>query len=154
MLLFPEDPPPPAGPTQDFTTRDHFLRDPEIAVPQPGTEHRYRVRALDEIGRASGWVTSAPTLLEKRFPPPPPVGPPSDGGAARVAGVRARVLVRDAPDLTPADQALLDDDGSTTAIVLTWAWNDEQRALDPWASEFRVYTSAGGIGPWPARSRA
>ena len=147
MHLFPEDPPPPVGPTQDFTTRDHFLRDPEIAVPPPGTQHRYRVRALDEIGRASGWVTSAPTLLEKRFPPPPPVGPPSDDGAARVAGVRARVLVRGAPDLTPADQALLDDDGSTTAIVLTWAWNDEQRALDPWASEFRVYTSAGGIGP-------
>ena len=92
-------------------------------------------------------MTSAPTLLEKRFPPPPPVGPPSDGGAARVAGVRARVLVRDAPDLTPADQALLDDDGSTTAIVLTWAWNDEQRELDPWAKEFRVYTSAGGVGP-------
>ena len=147
MLAFPEDPPPPAGPTQDFTTRDHFLRDPEIALPQPGTEHRYRVRALDEVGRASGWVTSAPTLLEKRFPPPTPVGPPSDGGAARVAGVRARVLVRDAPDLTPADQALLNDDDSTTAIVLSWAWNDEQRALDPWASEFRVYASAGGIGP-------
>ena len=32
MLVFPEDPPPPIGPTQDFTTRDHFLRDPEIAV--------------------------------------------------------------------------------------------------------------------------
>ncbi len=42
-------------------------------------------------------VTSAPALLEKRFPPPP-VGPPGDGDAARVAGVRARVLVRDAPD--------------------------------------------------------
>ena len=67
MLLFPEDPPPPTGPTRDFSTRDHFLRDPEIAVLQPGTEHRYRVRALDEIGRASGWVTSAPALLE-RFP--------------------------------------------------------------------------------------
>jgi hypothetical protein len=152
MLLFPEDPPPPVGPTQDFMTRDHFLRDPEIAVPRPGTEHRYRVRALDEIGRGSGWVTSPPTLLEKRFPPPPPTGAPSDGGAARVAGVRARVLVRDAPDLTPADQALLDEDGSTTAIVLTWAWNDEQRALDPWASEFRVYTSAGGVGPVAGQS--
>jgi len=151
MLLFPEDPPPPVGSTQDFTARDHFLRDPEIAVAQPGTEHRYRVRALDEIGRASGWVTSAPALLEKRFPPPPPVGPPGDGDAARVAGVRARVLVRDAPDLTPADQALLDEDGSTTAIVLTWAWRDEQRELDPWASEFRVYTSAGGVGPVPGQ---
>ena len=145
-LVFPEDPPPPIGPAQDFTTRDHFLRDPEIDVPQPGTEHRYRVRALDEIGRPSGWVTSAPTLLEKRFPPPPPVGPPSDGDA-RVTGVRARVLVRDAPDLTPADEALLDDDGSTTAIVLTWGWRDEQRELDPWAKEFRVYTGAGGVGP-------
>ena len=68
MLLFPEDPPPPTGPTQDFSTRDHFLRDPEIAVPQPGTEHRYRVRALDEIGRASGWVTSAPRCSRSASP--------------------------------------------------------------------------------------
>ena len=146
MLVFPENPPPPTGPTQDFTTRDHFLRDPEQPTPQPGTQHRYRVRALDEIGRASGWVTSAPALLEKRFPPPQPVGPPSGDG---LQGVRARVLVRDAPDLTAEDQALLDENGSTTAIVLTWAWLAEQRELDPWAREFRVYTSSGGVGPVP-----
>jgi hypothetical protein len=145
-LVFPEQPPPPVGAVQDFTIRDHFLRDPETSPPQPGTEHRYRIRALDEIGRPSAWVTGAPTLLEKRFPPPQPVGPPSAEG---LRGVRARVLVRDAPDLTAADQALLDENGSTTAIVLTWAWTDEQRSLDPWASEFRVYASSGGVGPVP-----
>ena len=151
MLVFPEQPPPPTGAVQDFTIRDHFLRDPEEPSPQPGTEHRYRVRALDEIGRASAWVTSAPALLEKRFPPPSPVGPPNTNG---LRGVRARVLVRDAPDLTPADQAVLDDNGSTTAIVLTWGWQAEQRELDPWAKEFRVYTSSGGIGPVVGRVNA
>lgn len=149
MQVFPEQPPPPTGAAQDFTIRDHFLRDPEAPPPQPGTEHRYRVRALDEIGRASGWATSAAALLEKRFPPPPPVGPPADGDGVRVAGVRARVLVRDAPDLTDDDRALLDENAGTSAIVLTWAWRGEQRELDPWATEFRVYASSCGVGPVP-----
>lgn len=154
MVLFPEQPPPPVGAADEFTIRDEFLRDPEIPAPQPGTEHRYRVRSLDEIGRPSTWLTSAPGLLEKRFPPPVPVGPPSPGGPGRVAGVRARVLVRDAPDLTPGEEQLLDQDGSTTAIVLTWGWTDDQRSLDLWTREFRVYKSSGGIGPVRARVTA
>ena len=90
----------PVGAVQDFSIARPLPARPGAAVPQPGTEHRYRVRALDEIGRSSAWLTSAPALLEKRFPPPPPVGPPSPAGGTPVTGVRARVLVRDAPDLT------------------------------------------------------
>jgi hypothetical protein len=150
-LHFPEQPTPPAGAVEDFSVRDHFLREPEISLPAPGTEHRYRVRALDEIGRPSAWRTSDPALLEKRFPPPTPVGPPSAAGGIRLAGVQARVLVRDAPDLTADERALLDEQGSTTAIVLAWAWTDQQRELDPWTKEFRIYTSAGGVGPVPGQ---
>ena len=55
MLVFPENPPPPTGPTQDFTTRDHFLRDPEIAVPQPGTSTATAsARSTRSAGRAGG----------------------------------------------------------------------------------------------------
>ena len=90
-------------------------------------------------------MTSAPALLEKRSPAA--AGRAAERG--RASRVHARVLVRDAPDLTSDDQALLDENGSTTAIVLTWAWTDEQRELDPWAEEFRVYTSSGGVGPVP-----
>ena len=61
------------------------------------------------------------------------------------------MLVRDAPDLTDDDRDLLDQNSSTTAIVLAWAWTDEQRELDPWTNEFRVYTSTGGVGPVPGR---
>jgi hypothetical protein len=151
---FPEQAEPPVGAVPTFSARDHFLRDPEIDLPAPGTEHRYRIRALDEIGRPSPWMTSAPVVLEKRFPPPPPVGLPSAAGGTRLAGVRARVLVRDAPDLTDAERAVLDSNSSTTAIVLGWAWTAEQRDLDPWAREFRVYTSGAGPGPVTGRVTA
>jgi hypothetical protein len=61
-LHFPEQPAPPVGAVQDHSIRDHFLREPEISLPAPGTHHRYRVRALDEIGRPAGEaVPAAPT---------------------------------------------------------------------------------------------
>jgi hypothetical protein len=58
---------------------DSGMLPPAVPVPRatieletPWTEHRYPVRALDEIGRPSVWGTSAPAVLEQRFPPHPP----------------------------------------------------------------------------------
>lgn len=146
MILFAEDPAPPNVVVTEFTIRDHFEREPPIPSSAPGTLHRYRIRSVDEIGRPSAWITSTTARLEKHAPPPVPIGPlhGTDGMAPR--GVQARVLVRGAPDLTSAENTLLDDASADSAIVLRWGWTSEQRELDPWATAFRVYATEGGIG--------
>ena len=97
-------------------------------APKPGTLHRYRVRAIDAIGRPSTqWRETAPVHLEKHVPPPLPVR------------VDARVLVPDAPDLTADELALLG--AHRSAIVLRWSWGPEQQRLDPFVTEFRVYAA-------------
>ena len=149
MVLFGEDPPPPTGAGGEFSIRDQFLREPPIPEPTPGTMHRYRVRSIDEIGRAGDWLVSSAARLEKHAPPPIPVGPPRGQDDDGPTGVQARVLVRGAPDLTAVDVALLDDAGADSAIVLRWGWTAEQRELDPWATAFRVYLTDGGIGSVP-----
>ncbi len=121
------------------------------ALPEPGTMHRYRVRAVDAIGRpGTDWRETDAVRLEKHRPPPLPVG------------VETRVLVRDADDLTPDERTLLGSSG--TAIVLRWTWPAEHRDQDPFATEFRVYVarpldrvtgtldSANSLGGGPPRT--
>ena len=51
--------------------------------PLPGGLHRYRVRAVDPVGRPSpAWTETDPVRLEKHVPPPVPVGPDEVGTAA------------------------------------------------------------------------
>jgi hypothetical protein len=113
-------------------------------LPAPGTEHRYRVWTVDPVGRRSLAPTmSSPVRLEKHVPPPLPVGP-NDVDASTLAlpepiGVQARALVKEAPDLTAADRALLGSDNN--AIVVRWGWHAQQRDQDLFAREFRVYLS-------------
>jgi len=132
----------PSGGTLDFSLVDTFGDDATTAAPAPGTLHRYRVRAVDAVGRPSpDWRESDAVRLEKHVPPPVPVGPHDlgDVGPHDPVGVQARVLVRDGPDLAPAEVALL---GShDTALVLRWGWHDTQREQDPFATEFRVYVA-------------
>ena len=113
--------------------------------PEPGGYHRYRIRAVDSVGRVSDdWTESEPVLLEKGVPPPEPVGPDPDPDAdplPSTRGVQARVLVPGAPDLTAAETALLGS--SANAIVLRWGWHAAQREMDPLAKEFRVYVRRG-----------
>ena len=106
-------------------------------VPAPGTFHQYRVRTIDAIGRPSDdWRETNVLRLEKHVPPPLPSAPsiPPVGGhdTPQPTGVFARALVKDAPDLTAADLALLgaDDD----AVVLSWGWHEQQRDQDPFAA--------------------
>ncbi len=148
MKLYPEVRLPSAGSVDltwpdvfDFPVEGEPMRRPP---PAPGTHHRYRIRAVDAIGRpGDNWIETAAMRLEKWVPPPLPVGPdPTPAGdLARPAptGVHVRVLVRGAEDLTADEQALL---GShQNAILIRWGWHAMQRAQDPFATEFRVYTT-------------
>lgn len=137
LQAFPESASRPAGSSLDLTLVDAFsAEDPDL--PQPGALVRYRVRAIDAVGRPSPtWTETAPVRLEKHLPPPLPVGP--DAVPGDVAGVQIRVLVRESPDLTDVEAALLGT--SDNAIVVRWGWHAEQRQQDPLAREFRVYVA-------------
>jgi hypothetical protein len=156
MTVFPEVRPPVAG-AFDLFWRDVFdfaddggdSPDLPRPLPPPGTRHQYRVRAVDAIGRPSAaWIETGNERLEKHVPPPLPAAPDlisaGELPAPALTGVRARVLVPDAPDLTAEERAILAAHGS--AIVLTWGWHDEQRRQDRYAREFRLYTSRRAPG--------
>lgn len=137
MDAFPESASLPGGSDLDLFLVDAFASD-ELDVPEPGAFVEYRVRAIDAVGRPSPtWTETAPVRLEKHLPPPLPVGP--EAAAGELAGVQARVLVRDASDLTATEETLLG--ASDNAIVLRWGWHAEQRDQDPLAREFRVYAA-------------
>lgn len=147
MQLFPEEAVAGANNSLLMTWDDVFdipVDDapPVRPLPALGTTHQYRIRAVDIIGRPSAdWRESDPADLLKLVPPPVPVG------AVQVAneatdfagpnGVYARLLVKDAPDLTTDEQHILGEDSNV--ILLRWGWHKEQRALDPYTTEFRVY---------------
>jgi hypothetical protein len=133
----------------DFADNGSDSLDVRRPVPPPGTEHQYRIRAVDAIGRPSAkWRESGAKRLEKRVPPPLPAAPdltPADRlTLPEPSGVQARVLVKGAPDLTDEDRSTL---GShVNAIVMRWGWHAEQRSLDQWATEFRVYAMRRRLG--------
>jgi hypothetical protein len=150
MQVFPEARPPQAdaGAVRlvwrdvfDFEVEDTPVRRP---LPATGTLHRYRIRAVDAIGRPSPtWTESSAIRLEKHNPPPLPVGPdPRPAHAldrAAPSGPQVRVIDRNASDFSPDDRALLGSHAN--AIVLSWGWHEEQRRQDPSVTEFRVYAS-------------
>jgi hypothetical protein len=121
--------------------------DPDTGQPRPpaplGSLHRYRIRAVDLVGRTGDtWTLSAPARLEKHVPPPMPVGPqppplPVEGRSSGPAGVRARVILASDPAFSDADRAILA--GHDSAVVLEWGWRESERELDPLTAEFRVY---------------
>ena len=159
MLVFPEQRPADVDSSAlrlvwrdvfDFAAGDAPPRRP---LPPTGSLHRYRARAVDAIGRPSDlWRESATLRLEKRNPPPLPAGPdPRPAHAldqAAPLGPQARVLDREAADLTAEERTLLG--AHATAIVLTWGWHAEQRAQDPSVTEFRVYLSRHRLDAQPA----
>ncbi len=123
---------------------DFFADDAPVIRPVPplGTTHQYRIRAVDVIGRPSeDWLESNQVELRKLIPPPVPVGPVpvvnDEPDFASPNGVHARLLVKDAPDLTPAEETILGND--MDVIQLRWGWHKEQRDLDPLVTEFRIY---------------
>jgi hypothetical protein len=147
MAVFPEVPP-EHDPVAELSYSDVFQAhrdDPTVrGTPDPGTFHRYRVRTIDIVGRLSDdWTETGAVQLQKHEPPPVPA-PPDETPADAIdppapTGVFARVLVRGDPGLIPAEQSELGT--SDNAIVLEWGWHDTQRALDPFARQFRVYVS-------------
>jgi len=148
MDIYPESGGPRSVSTQ-FLYRDVFMKGPEGAAvpspPPPGTILRYRIGAVDEVDRPSATFTQTdPVRLEKHEPPPMPVAPdqqPADTlTSAAPTGVYATVLVRGAQGLTAEETALLGS--SDNAIVLHWGWHAKQRALDPFAKQFRIYLAS------------
>ena len=150
MQVFPETRPPQEDASAlSLVWRDVFDMEvegqpPRRPLPPTGTMHRYRVRAVDALGRPSAsWRESGSIRLEKRSPPPLPAGPDARPAfqldRAAPSGPHVRVLDRDDPDLTADDRARLG--GHANAILLSWGWHAEHRAQDPRAAEFRVYTS-------------
>lgn len=150
MQVFPETRPPRDDASAlSLVWRDVFDievegRPPRRPLPPTGTMHRYRVRAVDAIGRPSGsWRESGPVRLEKRNQPPLPAGPDARPAfqldRAAPSGPHVRVLDRDDPDLTADERTRLG--AHANAILLSWGWHAEHRAQDPRAAEFRVYTS-------------
>jgi hypothetical protein len=132
----------------------HFLENREgnlIAIP--GDNYKYRIWSVDLTGRISTTAReSNPERLEKRQPPPAPSGltdanmsPNPDPGYVlpdfrtdlRPMHVYTRVLQASVPDLTQQERGLLGDMDHIT--ILTWTWGDEERSLDHYVKEFRVY---------------
>jgi hypothetical protein len=147
MQLFPEMPDPEANvnPNMEWDDVFDFSVDNEPIlrpVPELGTTHQYRIRSVDIIGRpGDNWLESNQVDLQKLLPPPVPVGPvpvvDDIPNFASPNGVHARLLVRDAPDLSPEEITLLGNDNNL--IILKWGWHQAQRELDPYAGEFRIY---------------
>jgi hypothetical protein len=148
MDIFPESGG-PRGVSTQFVYRDVFMKGAEGAAvpspPAPGTMLRYRVGAVDAVGRPSATFTQTdPVRLEKHEPPPMPVAPdqrPADAlTSAAPTGVYATVLVRGLQGMTAQEIALLGS--SDNVIVLHWGWHAKQRALDPFARQFRIYLAS------------
>lgn len=147
MLSFPEVSAQQGG-TSQFSHRDTFLKGPdgeaEPSQPEPGTMLRYRIAAIDTVGRRSASATeTAPVRLEKHEAPPVPAGADTRSTdqlpAAALSGVTAKVLVKGA-DLTAEEIRLLDTSDNT--IVLEWGWHANERLTDPFARHFRIYLAS------------
>jgi hypothetical protein len=148
-LLFPANRPREmAGLTLSYS--DVFgEKDPTTGTKRPaqplGSYHQYRIRSMDAAGRISGAETLSNVIrLEKHQPPPLPVGkqpaPALEAGhLAGPPGAHARAIVRGAPGLSAADVATLG--AHQNAIVLEWGWRQSERDLDPFTTEFRVYST-------------
>jgi hypothetical protein len=159
MQLFPETPGPEANINQLMSWDDVFdfsINDEPVARPVPdlGTTHQYRIRAVDIIGRPSDdWKESNQLDLQKLLPPPVPVGPVpvinDEPNFASPNGVHARLLVKDAPDLTQVEITLLGSDNNV--LLLRWGWHKEQRDVDPFAREFRVYRQSESLDSIPGQ---
>ena len=130
---------PPKPPITIYMEAQDVLFGSEIKIGVPGGTYQYRIFSVDVLDRKSSSATNGSIVrLEKRVAPPQP-GAPNILNDAEVgfAGVRASVLQASDPELSLADQSILGT--STNAVLLDWGWSPEQRLLDPFAKEFRVY---------------
>jgi len=119
----------------------------------PGAFYKYRLWSVDLAGRQSMAPTeSTAKRLEKRQPPPAPAGladkyisPTPDNGYVlpdprtdlRPQNVYAKVIKSSSAHLTAQERNLLGDRDHIT--ILTWTWGEEERRLDAYTKEFRVY---------------
>lgn len=143
LALFPEKVMPlaPISPWIELT--DVLVGPRRETDIRPGSRHRYRIVAIDALGRRSTAALTAEAVLRKRLPPPMPPGPdprlePVRSDGVRPAGVYARVVQHGDRGLDALDRLAL---GTTRShvTVLHWSWGAEQRRQDPFTTEFRIY---------------
>ncbi|MEM9549682.1 MAG: hypothetical protein AAGA05_00820, partial [Pseudomonadota bacterium] len=120
--------------------------------PDYGDEVTYQVQSVDVLGRVSAPAVAAPAQLQKHTRPPAPSGPPEPSAGtfpndlpllSQPNGVQIRLLQGNDPDLTAAERARVDAEGEL--VVLRWGWGREERELDPYVREFRVYERTGRL---------
>lgn len=129
-----------------------------VEVFEDGSEPRfgelvtYQVASIDAIGRSSVPTVAAAVQLQKLTRPPAPTAPPAPAAGtfpddlpllSAPNGVQVRLLQSSDPDLTAAERARVDAEGDL--VILRWGWGQEERALDPQVTEFRVYEQAGRL---------
>lgn len=130
----------PQPPISPWMEAHDVLRSSAEKEGIPGNLYQYRIFSIDVLGRKSAVATLGSIVrLEKRLAPPQPVAPstPVPDGVRVPSGLRAYALQASDPNISAASAALLG--ASSNAVVLEWGWNDEQREMDPFATEFRVY---------------
>lgn len=133
------------GRMRDVHVRARDVIEREGARTPWGAEFRYRVRAVDLIGRRSA-VAEVGGTLEKHRRPPPPSSPSelrdrSEEAKLAPAGVQVRVV--ESATASDADRPLL---GTHDAVaVVRWGWGTEEREQDPDVREFRVYQHVGSF---------
>ena len=131
---------PPMG--HGGTPIDEHVRATEVfdrAQLEYGDSVTCRVRSIDATGRESVPVVSAPVMLRKFARPPAPTSPPDIAPVPADTprtGIQVRLLQASDPDLTPADAARV---AAGDVVVVRWGWGIEERRLDPYVTEFRVY---------------
>lgn len=131
---------PPMG--SPATPTDERVRAIEVFKPtqlEYGDTATYRVFSVDPTGRDSAPVTAPPAMLRKLTRPPAPRSPPDVVPVPEDTprtGVQVRLLQTTDPDLTPAEAALA---AGGDVVVVRWGWGHDERRLDPYVTEFRVY---------------
>lgn len=104
-----------------------------------GDSVTYRVRCVDATGRESVPAVAAPVMLRKLTRPPTPTSPhdtdPVPADTPR-SGIQVRLLQQDDSDLAPDDAALA---SAGDVVIVRWGWGFEERRLDPYVTEFRLY---------------
>lgn len=124
------------------TPTDERVRATEVferAQLDYGDSATYRVRCVDAVGRESVPAVAPPAMLRKFTRPPPPTSPPIDPAVPADtprSGIQVRLIQADDPDLTPEDAALA---AGSDVVVVRWGWGLEERQLDPYVTEFRLY---------------
>lgn len=143
LSIFPPPNQPSQRPQQQVFAKD-FIADPP---PRFGDELQYRITAVDLLNRESTAVETPSVLLKKYNKPPSPTSHPDafrfNDTSPVASGLTARLVQAANPDLSADDQSRVAVHGDH--VLLRWGWGENERAVDPYVTEFRIYDAAGSL---------